>query len=97
MSPFWVVVLISLSLSQDLGAGRIVLQMFTPFSSSLCCFGAAAGLTQVRNCYATLSDSVAMPLMRMLDAEQAHNVAVKAASLGLAPKVRVSQTTSFRH
>eukprot|EP00752_Nemacystus_decipiens_P001319 g1309.t1 len=41
---------------------------------------------KVRNGYATLCDSVAMPLMRMLDAEQAHGVAVKAASLGLAPK-----------
>lgn len=28
-----------------------------------------------------------MPLIRMLDAEQAHTVAVWAASLGLAPKV----------
>lgn len=29
-----------------------------------------------------------MPLIRMLDAEEAHNIAVKAASFGLAPKVR---------
>lgn len=45
-------------------------------------------MKQVRSAYATLCDSVAMPLVRMLDAEQAHGVAVKAASLGLAPKVR---------
>ncbi|CAM9336485.1 unnamed protein product [Scytosiphon promiscuus] len=36
--------------------------------------------------YVTLSDSVVMPLIRMLDSEEAHNFAIKAASFGLAPK-----------
>lgn len=44
-------------------------------------------LQQARDGYAKLCDSVAMPLIRMLDAERAHSVAVWAASLGLAPKV----------
>lgn len=47
----------------------------------------AARFQQARDGYAKLCDSVAMPLIRMLDAEQAHSVAVWAASLGLAPKV----------
>lgn len=41
---------------------------------------------KARDGYAKVCDSVAMPLIRMLDAEQAHTVAVWAASLGLAPK-----------
>ncbi|CBN76520.1 dihydroorotate dehydrogenase [Ectocarpus siliculosus] len=41
---------------------------------------------KARSGYATLCDSVVMPLLRMLDAEEAHTIAVKAASLGLAPK-----------
>lgn len=44
---------------------------------------------EVREVYADFCDSVLMPLMRLLDGEQAHEVAVWAASNGLAPKVCV--------
>lgn len=42
----------------------------------------------VREEYAYLCDSVVMPLMRLLDGERAHEMAIWAASKGLAPKVR---------
>ncbi|CAM9323689.1 unnamed protein product [Ascophyllum nodosum] len=41
---------------------------------------------KARQGYATFCDYVAMPVLRRLDAEQAHSIAVWAASLGLAPK-----------
>jgi Dihydroorotate dehydrogenase len=69
-----------------LGAGE---QGYTVFAGVM--VAAAIGLDAMqdfklsRDMYRFAADSIALPLLRLLDAEKAHELSVKAASLGLAP------------